>query len=133
MRTHTGEKPHQCSHCNKEFSKKDHRNKHLRTHTGERPYHCTHCGKSFKQNSHLTKHLKTHSKKQNVKAVKTTKGTKATVKRLSKKLPLKTAGPRTVPQKKVVTDARNKIIQKKKSYQCSHCNKAFTQRSNLIV
>jgi len=53
-------------------------------------------------------------KKQNVKAVKTTKGTKATVKRLGKKLPLKTAGPRTAPQKKVVTDARNKIIQKKK-------------------
>jgi len=54
-------------------------------------------------------------KKQNVKAVKTTKGTKATVKRLGKKLPLKTA---TAPQKKlrlkVATDARNKIIQKKK-------------------
>jgi len=49
-------------------------------------------------------------KKQNVKAVKTTKGKKAAVKRLGTKGPLK----KTVPQKNIVKDARNKIIQKKK-------------------
>lgn len=50
-------------------------------------------------------------KKQNAgKVVKTTKGTKATVKRLGKNKPLKT----NFQKKNIITDARNKIIQKKK-------------------
>ena len=35
-RTHTGEKPYQCNHCDNAFSLNDHLTNHMRTHTGER-------------------------------------------------------------------------------------------------
>ncbi|KJH46039.1 zinc finger, C2H2 type [Dictyocaulus viviparus] len=33
----------------------------IRTHTNERPYQCTHCDKKFTDSSTLTKHLRTHT------------------------------------------------------------------------
>ncbi|KIH56901.1 zinc finger, C2H2 type, partial [Ancylostoma duodenale] len=33
----------------------------FRTHTNERPYQCTHCDKKFTDSSTLTKHLRTHT------------------------------------------------------------------------
>ncbi|XP_031637092.1 zinc finger protein 37 homolog [Contarinia nasturtii] len=40
VRTHNGEKPHQCDRCKKRFSRKYHLNTHIRRHTGEKPYQC---------------------------------------------------------------------------------------------
>ena len=40
MRTHTGEKPHQCSEYDNAFALSDSLKKHMRAHTGEKPYKC---------------------------------------------------------------------------------------------
>ncbi|KAG7312861.1 hypothetical protein JYU34_001242 [Plutella xylostella] len=60
-RTHTGEKPHKCTHCDKAFVQKNDLAAHMRCHTGERPYVCAACGQAFRQGSALKTHLKMHS------------------------------------------------------------------------
>ena len=47
MRTHSDEKPYQCSHCKKAFSHSNNRIVQLRKHTGEKPYHYSNCEKYF--------------------------------------------------------------------------------------
>ena len=47
MRTHSGDKPYQCSICKKGFSQNSKLRKHLRTHTGDKPYQCAQCGKIY--------------------------------------------------------------------------------------
>ncbi|XP_031633858.1 zinc finger protein 483-like, partial [Contarinia nasturtii] len=61
IKTHSGEKPYQCDHCPKQFSRYDHLIIHTRSHTGEKPYQCGHCKKRFSQNSSLTMHIRIHT------------------------------------------------------------------------
>ena len=61
MRTHTGEKPFECTICRLRYSKKGDLASHMRTHTGEKPFECKLCGLRFSQKSNLTTHMRTHT------------------------------------------------------------------------
>ena len=61
MRTHSGDKPYKCSHCNNAFSHDTSLKNHLKRHTGEKPYQCNHCDKAFIVSCLLKDHLRTHT------------------------------------------------------------------------
>ncbi|XP_077376507.1 uncharacterized protein LOC144018175 [Festucalex cinctus] len=61
MRSHTREKPFNCSICDKSFTRKKKLNMRTRTHAGEKPFICSVCGKTFTHKGHLTLHVGTHA------------------------------------------------------------------------
>lgn len=62
VRTHTNEKPHQCTLCNKSFSRAENLKIHTRSHSGEKPYICPvpGCNKAYSNSSDRFKHTRTH-------------------------------------------------------------------------
>ena len=60
-RTHIGEKPYKCSHCNKAFAGKRNLHIHRRTLTEENPYNCSQCEKAFSKKGNLEIHTNKHT------------------------------------------------------------------------
>lgn len=59
--THQGIKNFTCDICNRKFATKRNVEEHRRIHTNERPYVCDLCGKTFKQKASLFVHNRSHS------------------------------------------------------------------------
>lgn len=54
----TGERPFQCTLCEKAFNQKSALQVHMKKHTGERPYKCVCCAMGFTQKSNMKLHMR---------------------------------------------------------------------------
>lgn len=60
--THLGEKPFECTICNRKFGYKHILLEHQNLHYGNRPYACPVCNKRFAARSNLVQHRNVHRK-----------------------------------------------------------------------
>ncbi|CAL4108889.1 unnamed protein product, partial [Meganyctiphanes norvegica] len=109
MKTHSMKRPYQCSYCEKAFKLRETLKRHLSTHTREKPYKCNHCDKSFIQYNMLMSHIRTHTGDKPYLCIHCGKAFK-----------------------------HNGLLRShiwrhtaEKSYVCNHCGKAFRENSKL--
>ncbi|ODQ80077.1 hypothetical protein BABINDRAFT_161712 [Babjeviella inositovora NRRL Y-12698] len=62
QRSHSGDRPFQCTHCDKSFLRNSHLQAHLVSHSQDKPFHCSLCGKGVNSRQHLKRHEITHTK-----------------------------------------------------------------------
>ncbi|XP_075444313.1 uncharacterized protein LOC142487970 isoform X1 [Ascaphus truei] len=106
-----GEKPHQCSYCEKRFNDKSILEAHHRIHTGKLAYPCTMCEESFSKPSLLAAHGTTHKE--------------------GKPFQCEQCEKNFNDQSLLVAHMRTHTGEK--PYKCSHCNKWFPNRTSLVA
>lgn len=61
--SHTGEKPHKCTYCDRSYAQTGDLRRHLRLHVGDSIYDCPQCTEKFRFHSELQIHIREHFKK----------------------------------------------------------------------
>lgn len=117
---HTGEKPHQCNWCGTAFREKGSLVNHIRTHTGERPFQCHFCGRTFARLYAKTRHIKLIHSDQEICSKYSTCWPKLSGEQI---------------QGLVLESQMNRpgLSTKVRPHQCDVCGKAFRRKSRLKI
>ncbi|XP_059994204.1 zinc finger protein 157 isoform X3 [Lagenorhynchus albirostris] len=138
-RTHTGERPYECTECGKTFSEKATLMIHQRTHTGEKPYECGECGKTFRVKISLTQHQRTHTGEKPYECGDCGKNFRAK-KSLNQhqrihtgEKPYKCGECGKFFRMKMTLNNHQRTHTGEKPYQCNECGKSFRVHSSLGI
>ncbi|XP_012268247.2 transcription factor E4F1-like [Athalia rosae] len=110
MRSHSGERPHQCDVCGKSFFAASALKVHKRLHSGDKPYKCDDCGRHFRQWGDLKYHSTSIHSEQ-------------------KQFQCEYCGKDFARKYSLIVHRR--IHTGEKNYRCEYCNKTFRASSYL--
>ncbi|XP_043946283.1 zinc finger protein PLAGL2 isoform X2 [Protopterus annectens] len=118
MATHSPQKTHQCTYCEKMFHRKDHLKNHLQTHDpNKEAFKCEECGKTYNTKLGFRRHLTMHA---------------ATSGDLACKVCLQTFENTQVLLEHLKTHSgKSSGVIKEKKHPCDHCDRRFYTRKDV--